>query len=64
MQRKTGLPVRFELSEQTREAVQAWIEERQLGLRLPVPQSVALLPKPLNAAVCADRERPDRVDPV
>ena len=30
MQRKTGSPVRFELSEQTRKSVQQWIEERGL----------------------------------
>jgi len=30
MQRKTGIPVRFELSEQTRKSVQQWIEERGL----------------------------------
>ncbi len=31
MQRKTGLPVRFELTEQTREAIEAWITTRDLG---------------------------------
>ena len=31
MQRKTGLPVRFELTEQTREAVQAWMTTKGLG---------------------------------
>lgn len=31
MQQKTGLPVRFELTEQTREAIQAWITHRGLG---------------------------------
>lgn len=31
MQRKTGLPVRFELTEQTRGAVQAWITVQGLG---------------------------------
>jgi integrase len=30
MQRKTGQPVRFELTEQTRDAVQAWIVKAQL----------------------------------
>ncbi|MET0087602.1 MAG: tyrosine-type recombinase/integrase [Sedimenticola sp.] len=30
MQRKTGLPVRFELSEQTRESIQAWMEVKGL----------------------------------
>ena len=30
MQRKTGQPVRFEVTEQTRDAVQAWIAERKL----------------------------------
>ena len=29
MQRKTGQPVRFEVTEQTRDAVQAWIAERK-----------------------------------
>jgi len=31
MQRKTGQPVRFEVTEQTREAVQAWVAERKLS---------------------------------
>ncbi len=31
MQRKTGQPVRFEVTEQTRDAVRAWIAERQLS---------------------------------
>ena len=31
MQQKTGLPVRFELTEQTRETVQAWIASQKLG---------------------------------
>ena len=31
IQRKTGLPVRFELTEQTREAVQAWMTTKGLG---------------------------------
>jgi integrase len=31
MQRKTGQPVRFELTEQIRDAVQAWIAERELS---------------------------------
>jgi integrase len=31
LQQKTGQPVRFELTEQTREAVQAWIAERKLS---------------------------------
>jgi integrase len=31
LQRKTGQPVRFELTEQTRDAVQAWIAERELS---------------------------------
>jgi integrase len=31
MQRKTGQPVRFEVTEQTRDAVQAWIAERKLS---------------------------------
>ena len=31
MQRKTGLPVRFELTEQTREAIKIWITVRGLG---------------------------------
>jgi len=30
MQQKTGLPVRFEVTEQTRDSVQNWIEERKL----------------------------------
>ena len=30
MQQKTGLPVQFEITEQTRNAIQAWIEEAQL----------------------------------
>jgi len=30
MQRKTGQPVRFEVTEQTRDAVQTWIAEREL----------------------------------
>jgi integrase len=30
MQRKTGQPVRFEVTEQTRDAVRAWIAERKL----------------------------------
>jgi len=30
MQQKTGLPVRFELTEQTREAVQTWIASQKL----------------------------------
>ena len=33
MQRKTGQPVRFEVTEQTRDAVQAWIAERKLYVR-------------------------------
>ena len=31
MQQKTGLPVRFELTEQTRETAQAWIASQKLG---------------------------------
>ena len=31
MQRKTGQPVRFEVTEQTRDAVRAWIAERELS---------------------------------
>ena len=31
LQQKTGMPVRFELSEQTRELVEAWIAARKLG---------------------------------
>jgi integrase len=31
VQRKTGRPVRFELSEQTREAVQTWIDAQHLA---------------------------------
>ena len=31
MQRKTGQPVRFEVTEQTREAVRTWIAERELS---------------------------------
>jgi integrase len=31
MQQKTGQPVRFELTEQTRESVEAWIQARGLG---------------------------------
>ncbi|MCP3866783.1 MAG: tyrosine-type recombinase/integrase [Gammaproteobacteria bacterium] len=31
MQQKTGLPVRFELSDQTRETIQAWIGSQKLG---------------------------------
>jgi hypothetical protein len=31
MQQKTGQPVRFALSEQTRDAVQAWIVMRRLS---------------------------------
>ncbi len=31
MQRKTGFPVRFELTEQTRESLEAWITARGLG---------------------------------
>jgi integrase len=30
MQRKTGQPVKFEISEQTREAVDAWIKKNEL----------------------------------
>lgn len=30
VQQKTGRPVQFELTEQTREAVHAWIEQRSL----------------------------------
>ena len=32
VQRKTGRPVQFELTEQTRDAVHAWIEQRSLGM--------------------------------
>lgn len=32
VQQKTGRPVQFELTEQTREAVNAWIEERSLDI--------------------------------
>jgi len=31
LQQKTGQPVRFELTEQTREAIRAWITEKKLG---------------------------------
>jgi len=31
VQRKTGRPVRFELTEQTRESVDAWISKAALG---------------------------------
>jgi integrase len=34
-QQKTGLPVQFELTGQTREAVQAWISTKALGLEQP-----------------------------
>jgi integrase len=33
IQRKTGRPVQFELTDQTREAVGAWIGRRRLGVR-------------------------------
>jgi len=32
VQQKTGRPVQFELTEQTREAVHAWIEQQSLGM--------------------------------
>ncbi|RMC65021.1 tyrosine-type recombinase/integrase [Sinorhizobium meliloti] len=45
IQRKTGRPVQFELTDQTREAVATWIGSRRLGERdYPFPSRMHALP--------------------
>jgi integrase len=53
VQKKTGRPVHFEITEQTRNAVRALPQIQ----RLPVPKPPCKFPSPLDAAVCADRTR-------
>ena len=57
MQQKTGQPVKFELTDQTREAVEAWIAKAQLSFRsIPVPEPHDSVTAYFDTAVCADRE--------
>ena len=55
VQKKTGRPVQFEITEQTRAAIQAWLAEFEAGAPgtsfPPGPNAAA----PVDTAVCPDR---------
>ena len=63
LQRKTGRPVRFEITEQTRTAIADWIEKRRLP---PLPASVSELHPArrasINPPVTPMGENPGRQD--
>ncbi len=57
MQQKTGQPVKFELTDQTREAIEAWIAKTQLSPgQFLFPSRFDLLSAYFDTAICADRE--------
>ena len=51
IQRKTKQPVQFEITEQTRESIDAWISHAQLPRRLSVPQSSFAIPAHLHPSI-------------
>src|SRR5688500_11169830 len=53
LQRKTGRPVQFEVTEQTRRSLAAWLESKCLGFNdwLPQPHEARLPPE--HAPICA-----------
>ena len=59
-QKKTGVPVRFEVTEQTRQAVDDYIRaaDRKPG-DFPVRCAATARAQPINSAICAARQRMD-----
>jgi integrase len=63
MQQKTQRPVQFEITEQTRESFEAWIEARGLkagGFSVPEPDSYIIAP--VDAAICPAGTPLGRID--
>ena len=60
IQRKTGRPVQFELTEQTRDSLLAWLTARGGGMQVCVPQPREARSSSGNASVCPPRRRLDR----
>jgi integrase len=59
-QKKTGVPVRFEVTEQTRQAVDDYIPRRgQKARRLSVRCAASARPRPIDPAICTPRRRLD-----
>src|SRR4051812_12731483 len=60
IQKKTGRPVQFEITEQTRSSIRDWLSEGNLGSDQYFSRSSSRAAAPLNAAIWADRTRLDR----
>ena len=60
-QKKTGRPVRFEVTEQTRQAIDEYLRlERQEAWRFPVRRSRRQRPRPHDTSICLPRRPVDR----
>jgi integrase len=56
VQKKTGRPVQFEITEQTRAAIQAWLADiRKPEHPVPLSQPGANAAAPVDPAVCPNR---------
>lgn len=55
IQNKTKRPVQFEVTEQTKIALAAWLPLVKSRRKLPVPWQTSPVGPPLDATVCADR---------
>jgi integrase len=53
-QRKTGRPVRFEITEPTRQSLERWIANPDGGRRFSLAEPLPRQPSPFHPAVCSD----------
>src|SRR5439155_10210997 len=62
MQKKTQRPVQFEITEQTRDAVAAWITDAHLVRSVPLSKPAVGVASSLDSAVLSDRRALGRVN--
>jgi integrase len=54
VQKKTDRPVQFEITEQTRVAIEAWLGMvRTIGSSISLPKSTSCPPSPIHATICS-----------